>query len=98
MNANKKSTMSDLKKIDAIRDEDIDYSDIPPLDDSFFTQAKIKLPKPKVSVTLRLDDDVLAWFKKQGKGYQTKINAVLKTFVMVNKEKAHNHKKVDSLR
>ncbi len=92
MNANKKSIMSDLKKIDEIKDEDIDYSDIPALDNSFFIKKTIELPRPKKSVTIRIDDDVLDWFKKQGKGYQTKMNAVLKTFVAVNK-KHHPGKK-----
>jgi uncharacterized protein (DUF4415 family) len=39
------------------------------------------MPHHKDSVTLRLDHDVLEWFKKQGKGYQTKINAILRIFV-----------------
>lgn len=87
MNARKKSIMSDLKKLDAIKDEDIDYSDIPPLDESFFEKNTIELPKSKESITLRLDHEVLEWFKQQGKGYQTRINAVLRTYV-----KAHQHR------
>ncbi|NNM60215.1 MAG: BrnA antitoxin family protein [Legionellales bacterium] len=93
MNANKKSIMSDLKKLDEIKDEDIDYSDIPPLDDSFFTKVTVDFPKPKKSVTLRIDDEVLAWFKAQGKGYQTKMNEVLRKFVIANKEHARHHRK-----
>jgi uncharacterized protein (DUF4415 family) len=71
-----------LKRIDAIKEEDIDYSDCPPLDDSFFERTPIELPilKRKESVTLRLDSEILEWFKKQGKGYQTKINAILKSY------------------
>ena len=82
MRANKKSIKSDLKRIDAIKEEDIDYSDHPPLDDSFFTRTPIELPilKRKKSVTLRLDSEILEWFQKQGKGYQTKINAILKSY------------------
>lgn len=81
MSANKESIKSDLKRIDRMKDEDIDYSDIPPLDDAFFTKAIIEIPKPKDSVTLRLDHDILTWFKQQGKGYQTMINAILKSYV-----------------
>lgn len=87
MNVRKKSIMSDLKKVDAMKDEDIDYSDIPPLDDSFFEKTIIELPKPKDSITLRLDHEVLEWFKQQGRGYQTRINAVLKSYV-----KAQQHR------
>jgi uncharacterized protein (DUF4415 family) len=73
--------------MDSMKDEDIDYSDIPELDDAFFTQMQVQLPQTKEIVTLRLDPEVIAWFKKFGKGYQTRINAVLKSYV-----KAHQHK------
>ncbi|MDD2901045.1 MAG: BrnA antitoxin family protein [Syntrophales bacterium] len=39
------------------------------------------MPKPKATVCIRLDQDVLAWFKSQGKGYQTRINALLRTYM-----------------
>ncbi|MBI5593334.1 MAG: BrnA antitoxin family protein [Deltaproteobacteria bacterium] len=61
-------------------DEDIDLSDIPELDDNFFRKATLVLPKPKAVVTLRVDADVLQWFKARGKGYQTLMNAVLKEY------------------
>ena len=80
MNAKKKSIGSDLKKLDKMKDSDIDYSDIPPLDESYFTKATVNLPKKKDSITLRVDHDVLEYFKSHGKGYQTLINAVLKTY------------------
>ncbi len=57
-------------------DNDIDTSDIPELDDAFFTHAKIKLPS-KQPVTLRL----LMWFKSQGRGYQTRINKLLRSYM-----------------
>jgi len=69
-----------LNRLDKMTDEDINYSDIPPLDDSFFTRETVTLPKKKDSVTLRIDHDVLEYFKHQGKGYQTLINAILKTY------------------
>jgi len=63
-----------------MRDSDIDYSDIPELDDSFFERMTVELPVKKDSVTLRIDHNVLEWFREQGKGYQTRINAVLKSY------------------
>jgi uncharacterized protein (DUF4415 family) len=63
-----------------MKDEDIDTSDIPELDETFFVNAVIRLPEPKASVTLRIDREVLNWFKSQGKGYQTRINAILKAY------------------
>ncbi len=62
-------------------DQDIDYSDIPELDDSFLSNMTVELPKPKERISLRLDPEVLDWFKKDGPGYQTRINAVLKSYV-----------------
>ena len=83
---------SDLKKLDRMKDSEIDYSDIPPLDESFFTKATVDLPKKKDSITLRIDHDVLEFFKNQGKGYQTLINAVLKTYVTVKRKSSVNRK------
>jgi uncharacterized protein (DUF4415 family) len=64
-----------------VPDDSIDTSDIPELDDAFFREARLRLPKGKQLVWLRIDRDVLDWFKRQGKGYQTKINAVLRAYV-----------------
>ena len=47
----------------------------------WFEKALIVMPQSKEMVTLRLDHDILAWFKHDGKGYQTRINAVLRSFV-----------------
>ena len=59
----------------------IDYSDISETDSKFWKNAKITMPKKKELLTLRLDSEVVDWFKEEGKGYQTKINAVLKSYV-----------------
>lgn len=77
----KSKSRTDWKKIDAMKDKDIDLSDIPELDDDFFKNATLVLPKPKAVVTLRVDADVLEWFRAQGKGYQTLMNAILKGWV-----------------
>lgn len=70
-----------LKALETQSNEDIDYSDIPELDDRFFTTAKLVQPTSKSQVTMRIDTDVLDWFRMQGKGYQTRINAVLKAYM-----------------
>lgn len=79
--ATKKKSSTDWTRLDAMTDSEIDTSDIPALDDTFFKKAKLVLPKPKVVVTLRVDADVMAWFRTKGKGYQTIMNAVLKGWV-----------------
>jgi len=71
---------SELKALSEMPDDKIDTSDIPPLDDAFWQNA-VQNPfyKPKkTSTTVRVDSDVLAWLKRQGKGYQTRINAILR--------------------
>lgn len=71
---------TNLKRLKKMRDEDIDLSDIPELDDDFFKLAELQVPTKK-AVTIRLDSDVLVWFKQQGKGYQTRINQLLRRYM-----------------
>jgi uncharacterized protein (DUF4415 family) len=64
----------------AAAEDAIDYSDIPPLSDDFWKHA-VRNPfyRPtKSSTTVRLDTDVLLWLKAQGRGYQTRLNAILR--------------------
>ena len=74
-------------KIEEIKDEDINYSDIPELDEEFWKNAVIEYPKKKRPVTIRLDVDILEWFKSMGKGYQTKINAILRSYYEAHKKR-----------
>lgn len=74
----KKTIKSDLARVDAMTDADIDYSDNPPLDDLFFEKLSIPWPPSKKQLTIRLDEDVLEWIKAQGKGYQSRINFILR--------------------
>ena len=71
---------AELKVLSELPDNAIDYSDLPPLDDAFWRNAaRNPLYKPtKTSTTVRVDSDVLAWLKGQGKGYQTRINTILR--------------------
>ncbi len=69
-----------LAELAAIKDEDIDYSDIPELGDEFWKNAKLVMPDRTQPVTLRVKQSVLDAFKAQGKGYQTLMNAVLETY------------------
>jgi uncharacterized protein (DUF4415 family) len=75
---NKKSIKSDLARLDRMKDSDIDYSDIPPLGDEFFKKATVAWPPAKQQLTIRLDEDVLNWLKANGRGYQTRINQILR--------------------
>lgn len=82
----KKPSRTDWDRVDAMKDEEIDTSDIPPLDEAFFAEATLRMPQAKPIITIRLDPDVLDWFKSQGQGYQTRINAVLRRYVEAQKK------------
>ncbi len=75
-----RTSKTDWKRLAEMDDEAIDTSDIPELDDAFFKEAELRL-SAKQPVTLRIDDDVLEWFKSQGKGYQTRINKLLRQYM-----------------
>ncbi len=88
-NSDEIPTMSEerAKEIQAMSDQDIDYSDIPPLDEEFFKNAKLVKRKPRTEqISIRIDTEVLEWFRAhaQKKGYQTLINDVLRTYVRHN--------------
>ena len=84
--SSKKSSKTNWAKVESQTDSEIDTSDIPPLDSEFFKTAKLRMPSKKSSITVRLDSDVLEWFRKQGKGYQTRINAVLRTYMEAHRD------------
>ncbi len=75
-----KTSKTDWSRLNKIKDEKIDYSDIAELDEAFFKNAEVRMPA-KQSVTIRLDSDVLTWFKEQGKGYQSRINKLLRVYM-----------------
>jgi uncharacterized protein (DUF4415 family) len=71
---------AELSALAARPDGEIDYSEIPPLTEEFWKNAmRGRFYKPiKTSTTVRIDSDVLAWLRAQGKGYQSRINAILR--------------------
>ena len=83
--ASKKKLKTNWDKLETMPDQDIDYSDIPPLYTEFFRKGKLRMPKSKPLISIRLDPDVLDWFKSQGAGYQTRMNAVLRMYMEAQK-------------
>ena len=79
-----KDSHTDWARLADPSDDDIDYSDIRPLDEAFFEKATWRIPAGEENVTLRLDRDVLSWFKAQGKGYQQQMSSILRAY-----KKAH---------
>lgn len=76
-------------RVDALTDDEIDTSDIPPLTESFFNRATLRLPQQPVAVVVHVDPDVIAWFKAQGDEYEQRINAALRIYAEVHKAYSH---------
>ena len=76
---------TDYKRLAAMTDEDIDFSETPEVPPEMFARGIVRRGlKPvirKKQLTLRMDSDVIEWFKKQGQGYQTKINSLLRAYM-----------------
>jgi uncharacterized protein (DUF4415 family) len=68
-------------EIAALTPDEIDFSDVPELGDEFWSKASLVYPDRTQSVTLRVKQSVLDAFKAGGKGYQTRMNAVLESYV-----------------
>lgn len=82
--------LAELQVLALQRDAGIDYSDIPPLTADFWKNA-VRNPfyRPsKTHTTVRVDSDVLAWLKSQGRGYQTRLNAILRQAMIKDVQKA----------
>jgi uncharacterized protein (DUF4415 family) len=85
-NASKPTSKTDWARVSALTDAEIDTSEIPPLGDSFFSRARLRLPaQPLVEVTLHLDPQVLDWFQKHGSAsYENLINAALRIYAQAH--------------
>ena len=79
MKKNSKSK-TNLTKLARKTDKDINYKDSPATTEEFWKDAKVSMPQHKVHISLRLDEDIVNYFKEAGSGYQSRINAVLKTY------------------
>ena len=84
---------AELKALAEIPDSQIDYSDIPPLTDAFWTSAvRGQFDRPtKTHASVRIDSDVMLWLKSKGKGYQTRLNDILRKAMIKEIDEAHGH-------
>jgi uncharacterized protein (DUF4415 family) len=83
---------TDRDRVRAMSDQEVEAAaasdpDAPPLDETFWQKARVVFPRPvrKKHTGLRIDEDVLAWFRAYGPGYQTRMNAVLRAYVEAQK-------------
>jgi len=85
-------SQTDWVRLDAMTEEEVEQlatEDMAELgiDPDWMDRAKVVSSRPKERVTIRLDPDILEWLKAQGKGYQTRINAILRAYVESQKER-----------
>lgn len=78
------TSRTDWAALEAMTDEDIDYSDIPPLSDEFFENATLRIPATQARDLIELDSEVMMWFRGQGAEYKTLINSVLRRYIENN--------------
>jgi len=72
--------VTNLVHLDSLTDETIDASETPPLSDDFLEQATWRTPESTVEVTVKIEADVLAWFKAQGTDYEQRLSAALRLY------------------
>jgi uncharacterized protein (DUF4415 family) len=87
--ATSKKSRTDWGRLDAMKDKEIDLSDTSEISPEMFARAVVRKGlKPvarKEQLTIRIDSDVVEWFRRQGQGYQTKINALLRAYMEAHK-------------
>src|SRR5258707_15444024 len=91
--ATSNKSLTDWNRVRGMRESAIDLSDIPELTPEMFARAIVRRglkPKarPKVQLTVRVDPDVLAWYRSRGRGYQTQIGALLKSYMEASQANA----------
>ena len=86
-----KPSKTDWERLSAMMDEEIDYSDIPPLTEAFFERAQVRCPGSRVTITMELDSDILEWFKSEGEDWEERVQAALRIYVEAHKEYQQVH-------
>ena len=82
------TSRTDWSRIDAMTDDDIDTSDIPPLTDEFFAKAKLRLPLSSAKVAVHVDADTLSWFQSKGEEAEQHMAAALRIYAEAQKNVA----------
>lgn len=72
---------TDMSKLRRKDEKSINYEDSPATTKAFWKDAEVFMPQHKIPISLRLDEDIISYFKEEGKGYQSKINAILKAYI-----------------
>ena len=82
----KNTSQTNWAKLETMTDEEIDTSDIPPLDDKFFANARLRMPRGKVAVTVSVEKDVNDWYQAQGEESEALMGVALKIYAEAHRE------------
>ncbi len=82
----KNTSQTNWAKLETMTDEEIDTSDIPPLDEKFFANARLRMPRGKVAVTVSVDKDVIDWYQEQGEESKALMSVALKIYAEAHRE------------
>ncbi|NJM28089.1 MAG: BrnA antitoxin family protein [Pseudanabaena sp. RU_4_16] len=85
------NTSRNWAALESRSEENIDYSDIPPLTDEFSERATLRIPADRAHNLVQLDPDVKQWFQSQGEQYKTLINNVLRQYIAKKLSECPNH-------
>ncbi|CAN5321354.1 hypothetical protein BH10ACI1_BH10ACI1_20100 [soil metagenome] len=82
----KNTSQTNWAKLESMTDEEIDTSDIPPLDEKFFANARLRMPRGKVAVTVSVEKEVVDWYQAQGEESRALMSAALKIYAEAHRE------------
>ena len=82
----KNTSQTNWAKLEAMTDEEINTSDIPPLDKKFFANARLRMPRGKVAVTVSVEKEVVDWYQAQGEESRALMSAALKIYAEAHRE------------
>ena len=90
MNDNDSNNISrtDWAALEAMTDEEIDYSDTPPLTEAFFENATLRIPAAQAGNLVRLEPEIVNWFRSQDSEYESLINQVLRRYIETNGDRS----------
>ena len=84
-----KQSQTDWEKLEKMSDEEIDTSDIPPLDDKFFANAEIRMPKDKVSILVNVDKEISDWYESQDVEAKELMSVALRIYANAHRKETH---------
>ncbi len=75
------TSKTNWERLRTMSDDEIDTSDIPPLDEGFFANANLRVPEGTVPVLLNIDEEIAEWYQQQGGSFQGLLNTALRNYV-----------------